>query len=142
MKNEVTFGGRVTRDLDPRKAGRGKVVNFSLAQNTSYTVKNGNEQETREETIFIDCVAWNKLVDEMMQENVGKGTLIEVIGTLNQSKWEDKDGNKRSRVEIKVREFSLITDTPKKVKKVAPPTEADFAAVAVSDTSGEDDTPF
>lgn len=132
MKNEITFGGRVTRDLVSRKAGKATVANFSLAHNREYTVRKGNEEETRSEVIYMDCVAWNKLVDELMSENVGKGTPIEVTGYLTQDEWEDRDGKTQKRIRINVREFQVLSGSPKKVQKVSAPTEEEFESVEVA----------
>jgi single-strand DNA-binding protein len=131
MKNEVVLGGRVTKDLVSRQAGKGRVANFSIAHNREYVVRTDGVEETKSQTSFVDCVAWNKLVDNLQAENVGKGTPIEVTGYLVQEEWEDKDGNKRRSLKINVREFVVLNNSPKKVTKVAPPSEEAFESVEV-----------
>jgi single-strand DNA-binding protein len=103
--NRVMLVGRLTRDPDLRYAPSGtSVASFSIANNRSYT-KNG---EKTEQVSYFNCVAWGKL-GEIIAEYCKKGKLIGLDGRLQQRSWEDKDGNKRSTVEVVVENFQFLS---------------------------------
>jgi single-strand DNA-binding protein len=71
------------------------VCKFSVANNDSYT-SNG---EKKESVSFFNVVSWNKLA-EVINQYCAKGSKVAIEGRLQQRTWQDKDGNKRSQVEI------------------------------------------
>ena len=96
--------GNLTRDPELRSTSNGaSVCSFSVAVNRVYRDTSG---EQKEDVSFIDCSAWGKL-GEMISQYAKKGTGVLVSGRLSQRSWEDKDGNKRSRVEIVVEDFNF-----------------------------------
>jgi single-strand DNA-binding protein len=95
--NRVTIIGRLTRDPELKYIQSGSAVtNFSIATNRSYTTNNG---EKKEEVSYFDCIAWGKM-GEILAEYCKKGKRIAVEGRLQQRRWEDKDGIKKSKIEI------------------------------------------
>ena len=96
--------GNLTRDPELRSTTNGaSVCSFSVAVNRVYRDTSG---EQKEDVSFIDCSAWGKL-GEMISQYAKKGTGVLVSGRLSQRSWEDKDGNKRSRVEIVAEDFNF-----------------------------------
>lgn len=78
MLNNVTFVGRLTADPELRNTQGGKpVVSCSIAV-----------QNTKEETVFISTVFWNKLA-ETLAKYCTKGSLISVQGFLKNDKYKD-----------------------------------------------------
>ena len=97
--------GNLTRDPELRSTTNGaSVCSFSVAVNRVYRDSNG---EQREDVSFIDCSAWGKLAETIAQYGK-KGNGVLVSGRLNQRAWEDKNGNKRSSVEIVVEDFNFV----------------------------------
>lgn len=95
--NRITIIGRLTRDPELKYIQSGSAVtNFSIATNRIYTTTNGDKKE---EVSYFDCVAWGKL-GEILAEYCQKGRRIAVEGRLQQRRWDDQEGNKRSKVEI------------------------------------------
>lgn len=76
--------------------------NFSIANNESYKNQNGEYENIPS---FFDCSIKGKYA-EAMCKNLLKGRGITIVGRLKQSRWE-KDGQKFSRVYIKVQEIHL-----------------------------------
>lgn len=78
MLNNVTFVGRLTADpkLCNTQGGR-PVVSCNIAV-----------QNTKEETVFISTVFWNKLA-ETLSKYCKKGSLISVQGFLKNDKYKD-----------------------------------------------------
>lgn len=97
--------GNLTRDPEMRTTPSGaQVCGFSVAVNRSYKDSSGQQQET---VSFIDCSAWGK-AGEIIAQYAKKGSGIMVCGRLDQRSWEDKEGQKRSRVEVVVEDFNFL----------------------------------
>lgn len=98
--SKVIIMGNITRDPEMRSTSSGtQVCSFSVAVNRVY---NGNEQVS-----FFDCSAWGKM-GETIAQYCKRGSGILISGRLDQRSYEDKDGNKRSRVEITVEDFNFV----------------------------------
>jgi len=86
-----------------RHTQSGKTVcNFSLAVNAKW-----GKGEDQQRTDWIDCVAWERAA-EVICEYMDKGSKICVEGPLQASSYDDKEGNKRKKTEIVVREFEFL----------------------------------
>ena len=97
--------GNLTRDPELRRTPSGaQVCGFSVAVNRTFKDSSGQQQEA---VSFIDCSAWGK-AGEIIAQYAKKGSGIMVSGRLDQRSWEDKEGQKRSRVEIVVEDFNFI----------------------------------
>lgn len=155
--SKAIIAGNVTRDPEMRTTPSGaQVCSFTVAVNRVYRDSSGNQQD---QTSFIDCVAWGKSA-ELISQYVKKGSGILVSGRLDQRSWEDKTtGQKRSRVEINVEDFSFIGGaangggngmgggTPRRTAPAATGGTADFGGEVVPDDVPEDqinldDIPF
>ena len=94
MLNHVALQGRLTRDPELRSTGSGiPVTSFSLAVNGK-----------KDETAFIDCVAWRGTAEAICQY-LGKGRMMVVEGSLQSREWNDKDGHRRKSLEVNVSQF-------------------------------------
>ncbi len=103
--NKVVLLGNLTRDVEMRSTSNGQnVANFSLAVSRTWRDKDGQQQE---QTSFINCVAWGK-TGEIIAQYVKKGSPLLVSGRLDQRSYEDKDGNKRTAVEVVVEDFTFV----------------------------------
>jgi single-strand DNA-binding protein len=101
IQNSVTIVGNVTDDPELRFTPSGlPVANFTVAVNSR--VKKGDQWEDRNDG-FFRCSCWREMA-ENVAESISKGTRVMVIGRLQEQKWEDNDGGKRSRIEIQVDE--------------------------------------
>ncbi len=104
--SKAIVAGNVTRDPEMRATPSGaQACNFTIAVNRVFRGSDGNQQE---QTSFIDCVAWGKS-GETIAQYVRKGSALIVSGRIEQRSWEDKtSGQRRSRVEIIVDDFSFV----------------------------------
>ena len=95
MSNTVTVVGHLTREPELRYTPSGAaVVKFGLAVNRSYNNRNG---EKVEQTDFFDVTAWREL-GENIAESLSVGTRVIVTGRLQQDRWENEGGEKRSKI--------------------------------------------
>ena len=97
----ITIAGNLTRDPELRFTQGGRAVaNFAVAVGRRYQV-NG---EWREDTSYFDVIAWGSL-GENAAASLNKGNRVIVTGRLEQRRYEDRDGNKRTAVEIVAEEM-------------------------------------
>ena len=95
MLNKIILMGRLTRDPELRRTGRGTAVtSFSLAVDRDFKGQNGEK-----ETDFIDIVAW-KNTAEFVSRYFTKGRMAVVEGRLQIRDWTDRDGSKRRTAEV------------------------------------------
>lgn len=104
--SKAIVAGNVTRDPEMRTTGSGsQVCSFAIAVNRSYKDSSGAQQD---QVSYLDCVAWGKSA-ELISQYVRKGSALLVSGRLEQRSWDDKNsGQKRSRTEIVIEDFSFI----------------------------------
>jgi len=96
--NNVSILGNLTRDPELRFTPNGTpVVSFGVAVNRRTQDKKTGEWINNVD--FFNVIAWFKLA-ENCAESLSKGDRVLVTGRLSQRSWEDKDGQKRSVVEI------------------------------------------
>ena len=89
--NTVQILGNLARDPEVRYTQSGKaVVTFNVAASNTFTSSDG---ETKEQTAFINCVAWGKLGESV--GNLRKGNRAFVEGRLQTRSYETQDGQKR-----------------------------------------------
>jgi single-strand DNA-binding protein len=92
----ITVVGNLTKDPELRfTTGGAAIASFGLAVNKRFQ-RNG---EWTEETSFFNVSAWAQL-GENVAASLTKGSRVIVYGELKQREYEDRDGNKRSTVEI------------------------------------------
>jgi single-strand DNA-binding protein len=78
-------------------------LKFSLGVSKSRKVGDDWQQDKH----YFNCVVIGKYA-EALQNHLSKGTQVFISGNLNFSSWE-QDGQKRSKVEIKVDELEIIS---------------------------------
>ncbi|MCS6985693.1 MAG: single-stranded DNA-binding protein [Leptospiraceae bacterium] len=104
--NRVVLVGRFTRDPEMRGGGERKhVCRFTLAVNTYVPSK--EEGIKKIEASYIDCIAFGR-VAEIINRYGRKGQRCGVDGSLRQSNWEAKDGQRRSKLEVIVQNFMFL----------------------------------
>ena len=96
MLNKAILMGRLTRDPELRYTPNGNVpvVSFSIAVERNYS---GSNRERV--TDFIDIVAWRRTA-EFVSQWFTKGMMIVVVGSIQTRRWQDKNGNNRTSVEV------------------------------------------
>lgn len=98
--NKVILMGRLTRDPEVRYSQGDTpvaVARYSLAVNRRF------KKQGEAEADFINCVAFGKSA-EFAEKFLRKGQMISVVGRLQTSSWDDKDGNKRYGTDVVVEE--------------------------------------
>ena len=103
--NKAIITGNLTRDAELRSTGGGlSVANFAVAVNER--VKNNSTGEWEDRANYIDCTMFGRRAEALAQY-MTKGTKVTIEGKLRWSQWE-KNGEKRSKVEVVVDEVELM----------------------------------
>lgn len=94
--NSVQLLGNLARDSEVRYTQTGRVVaTFTVAASNTYIDSNN---ETKEQTAFVNCVAWGKLGEAV--GNYRKGNRLFVDGRIQTRSYETQDGQKKYVTEV------------------------------------------
>jgi len=105
--NKVMIIGHLGRDPEMRYTPSGKpVTTFTVAVSRSW---NSGDGERHTETEWFNIVAWGNLA-ETCKQYLTKGQLVYIEGRLQTRKWEDKEGQKHSSVEVVANEMTMLSD--------------------------------
>lgn len=108
--NSVMMTGHLVADPDLRYTNTGfPVMNFSLAFNRSRKVGD----EWKEYGNFIDCKLYGNQA-EFFAQNLHKGSFVAVMGSLDQERWQNSEGQNRSKMVLAVDSMRFMDAKPKK----------------------------
>lgn len=107
--NRVNISGNLTRDPELRATSGGmQVLGFGVAVNDRR--KNGQTGQWEDYPNFVDCTMFGNRA-ESMARILRKGMKVAIEGKLRYSSWE-KDGQRRSKLEVIVDEIELMSQNP------------------------------
>lgn len=137
--NKAMVIGNLTRNPAIRNTNNGATVcTFGVATNTTWRDSSGNVQERTE---YHNIVAWNKL-GEICAQILSTGMLVYLEGELRTRTWDDANGVRHYRTEIKIDDMKLLDDKGKKGVGIeeATQTEDDNDNNDESDYDDDDDS--
>lgn len=144
--NKATIMGNLGSDPDVRTTPSGiTVATISVA--TSEVWKDKNTGEKKEKTQWHRVSLFNKL-GEIASKYLKKGSRVYLEGTINHTKYTDKQGVERYTTDIIAKEMLLMDSGDGKENKEArnAALDADMEAYANKDQKGSevlaDDLPF
>lgn len=133
--NKVILIGNLGRDPEIRTTPQGtSLARFSVATSTTWKDASGAKQERTE---WHDVVAWEKLA-QICGEYLHKGKMVYIEGSLQTRSWEDQNGQKRYKTEIKANNVVMLS--PPRSESARPAREENEAAEPVA--AYDDDVPF
>ncbi|MBP9988837.1 MAG: single-stranded DNA-binding protein [Ruminococcus sp.] len=148
MINNVVLMGRLVATPELRNTQTGiAVTSFSVAVERSYA--RAGEQRQAD---FINCVAWRNTA-EFISRYFQKGQMIALTGSIQTRNYEDKNGSKRTAVEVIVDSASFCGSKAESGASgatgyAAPPIQPAAPSFATGsdgdfeEISGDDDLPF
>ena len=138
--NHVVINGRLTADPELKYTQAGKPLTiFSLAVNRSWKTA---DDEKKDLVSFFNCINWGSLGESVICKYGRKGMRVTVSGQLEQNRYEDKDGNKRDKVQIVVREFQMPTKSEQAPESIIESGEEVKAADVPNNPFSDNDIPF
>jgi len=125
MLNCAVLMGRLVADPELRTTSNGtSVTSFRIAVDRNF-VRQGEERQAD----FIDVVAWRQTAD-FVTRYFHKGSMIAVQGSIQTRNYEDKNGNKRTAVEVVADNVSFCGSKAESGAAGARPYSAESAAAA------------
>ena len=95
MTAQVTVVGNLTAEPEIKTTKTGSsVLKVGVAVNRRWKNK---QDEWEEEASFFDVNAWGELADNVAS-SLSKGSRVIISGRLEQQSWENKEGQKQSKV--------------------------------------------
>ncbi|HKF44141.1 MAG TPA: single-stranded DNA-binding protein [Thermoanaerobaculia bacterium] len=103
--NKVILIGNLGKDPELRTTPQGtSLARFSVATTTVWKDSSGAKKEKTE---WHDVVAWERLA-QICGEYLHKGKQVYVEGSLQTRSWEDQNGQKRYKTEIKANNVVML----------------------------------
>jgi single-strand DNA-binding protein len=103
--NKVQIIGHLGKDPEMRYTPSGKpVTTFSVAVSRTWNSADG---ERHSETEWFNVVAWSSLA-ETCKQYLAKGQRVYIEGRLQTRRWDDKEGQKHTSVEINANEMIML----------------------------------
>lgn len=99
---------KVCNDIVIKQVGTTKLAEIPVVHNEVF----GSGENKKEHGSFFTLEVWDTAADYV--EKYGKkGQWITFNGILRQERWQDKEGNNRSKVVIRVQNFKLLESPAK-----------------------------
>jgi single-strand DNA-binding protein len=134
--NKVMVIGHLGRDPEMRYTPSGRpVTTFTVAVSRSWNTADG---ERRTETEWFNIVAWGNLA-EICKQYLYKGQQVYIEGRLQTRRWEDKESQKHTNVEVVANEMMMLGDRRDNSGQSQEETQSEEPAEPLAD---EDEFPF
>jgi single-strand DNA-binding protein len=126
--NSITIVGGLGRDAELKYLNNGDpICNFSVA----------DSQGRDKGTIWWNCTLFGKR-GEALSQYLTKGQSVTVVGSVTEREWQDKEGNKRKSMDVRVSEIALQGGR----KDAEPQERAAPKAAPAQDSFDSDEIPF
>ncbi len=131
--------GTIVTDPIHRRVGDHQVVKFRVASNSRRRTADGNWEAGN--SLFVNVNCWGRLVNGVGGA-LTKGDPVVVVGHLYTSEYDDKEGNRRSSVEVRATAVGpdLGRCTASIVQRRRADAEAEPAGTGVETTTDDDET--
>jgi len=129
--NRVCITGRLGRDPEIRFTNGSKAV-----CNLSVAVSGGKDK-----TSWVRVTVWDKAA-EMCAEYLNKGSRVAITGRLDEREWTDKQGNKRTSLDVVADGFGGVVFLDPKGDRPAPAQDRIRSPYEAGGDDGSDDIPF
>jgi single-strand DNA-binding protein len=119
FETPLTVVGNIVNDPIRRRVGDQEVLKFRVASNSRRRGADGNWEAGNSLFVTVNC--WGRLVTGV-GASLGKGSAVIVVGHIHTSEYEDRDGIRRSTLEM--RATSVGPDLSRciaRVEKMVPP---------------------
>jgi single-strand DNA-binding protein len=116
FETPLTVVGHIVNDPQRRQVGNQEVIKFRVASNSRRRTGDGNWEPGNSLFVTVNC--WGKLVTGVGAA-LGKGAPVIVVGHVYTSEYEDRDGNRRSSLEM--RATSVGPDVSRAIVRIEKP---------------------
>ena len=116
FETPLTVVGHFVNNPERRQVGTQEVIKFRVASNSRRRTADGGWEPGN--SLFINVNCWGKLVTGVGAA-LGKGAPVIVVGHVYTSEYEDRDGNRRSSLEM--RATSVGPDVSRAIVRIEKP---------------------
>ena len=140
FETPITVVGNIVTKPDRKRVGDQELIKFRVASNSRRRTPDGQWEPGNSFFVTVNC--WGKLVTGVGAA-LGKGDAVIVVGHVHTSEYEDKEGNRRSSVEV--RATSVGPDLARCIARIesrrrAEPAEEGTSAPSEADEGVGDDS--
>lgn len=130
FETPLTVVGHIVTNPDRRQVGSQEVIKFRVASNSRRRTADGSWEPGN--SLFVNVNCWGKLVTGVGAA-LGKGAPVIVVGHVYTSEYEDRDGNRRSSLEM--RATAVGPDLSRAIVRIEKPGYTGPVDVAAAGTS-------
>ncbi len=116
FETSLTVVGHIVSHPERRQVGTQEVIKFRVASNSRRRTADGGWEPGN--SLFLNVNCWGKLVTGVGAA-LGKGAPVIVVGHVYTSEYEDRDGNRRSSLEM--RATSVGPDVSRAIVRIEKP---------------------
>jgi single-strand DNA-binding protein len=127
--NSLTIAGVLGKDPELKQVGQDQVLSFTVA----------DSQGKEKPTLWWNCQMWGKRATTL-QQYMAKGQKVTVSGSIQMREYTDKDGNKKTAMDVRVNDVALQGGGEQQARQAAPAQRQAPARQAPA-SSGFDDFP-
>jgi single-strand DNA-binding protein len=128
FETSITVVGNIVNDPHGRRVGDQEVIKFRVASNSRRRTADGNWEAGNSLFVTVNC--WGRLVTGVGAA-LRKGDPVIVVGHVYTSEYEDRDGNRRSSLEM--RATSVGPDLSRSIVRIIEKTGTGRDAAASAD---------
>ncbi len=99
FETPIAVVGTIITDPIRRRVGDQDVYKFRVASNSRRRTADGNWEPGNSLYVSVNC--WGKGLVKGVGASLGKGSPVIVVGFVHTSEYDDRDGNRRSSVEVR-----------------------------------------
>jgi len=141
FETPLTVVGNIVNDPIRRRVGDQEVLKFRVASNSRRRAADGTWEPGTSLFVTVNC--WGRLVSGV-GASVGKGSAVIVAGHVHTSEYEDRDGIRRSTLEMRATavgpDLSRCIARVEKTVCAGSDTGPTSDAASAADTIGADET--
>jgi len=130
FETPITVVGRIVTDLRRRVVADQEVISFRVASNSRRRTADGTWEPGN--TLYVTVNCWGKLVTGV-GAGLYRGASVIAVGTVHTSEYEDREGAKRSSLEM--RATAVGPDLARVIARIEQPGPSQNSPVA--DASGD-----
>ena len=107
--NSLTIAGVLGKDPELKQIGQDQVLSFTVA----------DSQGKEKPTLWWNCQMWGKRA-MTLQQYMAKGQKVTVSGSIQMREYTDKDGNKKTAMDVRVNDVALQGGGEQQARQTAP----------------------
>ena len=135
FETPITVVGNIVTKPDRRRVGDQELIKFRVASNSRRRTADGNWEPGSSFFVTVNC--WGRLVTGVGAA-LGKGDPVVVVGYVYTSEYEDKEGVRRSSVEV--RATSVGPDLARCVARIESRRQSSVNSDDTADSSAGEST--